>query len=60
MNLDEITKLTGGPIFETKNSNTNNILVTVLLIVGSIYLYTNVKKMYKGLDVVSENSKTKK
>ena len=60
MNLDKITKLTGGSIFETKNSNTNNILVTVLLIIGSIYLYTNVKKMYKGLEVVSENSKTKK
>ena len=60
MNLDEITKLTGGPIFETKNINTNNILVTVLLIVGSIYLYTIVKKMYKGLEMVNENSKTKK
>jgi|TARA_B110000240_G_scaffold182821_1_gene215997 hypothetical protein len=60
MNLDKITKLTGGSIFETKNSNTNNILVTVLLIIGSIYLYTNVKKMYKRLEVVSENSKTKK
>jgi len=60
MNLDKITKLTGGPIFETKNSNTNNILVKVLLIIGSIYLYTNVKKMYKRLEVVSENSKTKK
>jgi hypothetical protein len=58
MNLDKITKLTGGSIFETKNSNTNNILVTVLLIIGSIYLYTNVKKMYKRLEVVSENSKT--
>jgi len=60
MNLDKITKLTGGSIFETKNSNTNNILVTVLLIIGSIYLYTNVKKMYKGLEVGSKNSKTKK
>ena len=60
MNLDEITKLTRGPIFETKNSNTNNVLVTVLLFVGSIYLYTIVKKMYKGLEMVSENSKTKK
>ena len=60
MNLDEITKLTGGPIFETKNSNTKNILFTTIAIVGSIYLYTIIKKMYKGLEMVSENSKTKK
>ena len=60
MNLDEITKLTGGPIFEIKKSNTKNIFFMAVVIVGSIYLYTNVKKMYKGLEVVSENSKTKK
>mgnify|MGYP006107752517 FL=1 len=60
MNLDEITKLTGGPIFETKKSNTKNIFFMAIVIVGSIYLYTNVKKMYKELEVVSENSKTKK
>jgi hypothetical protein len=60
MNLDEITKLTGGPIFETKNSNTKNILFTTIAIVASIYLYTIIKKMYKGLEMVSKNSKTKK
>ena len=60
MNLDEITKLTGGPIFETKKSNTKNIFVMAIVIVGAIYLYTNVKKMYKRLEVVIENSKTKK
>ena len=60
MNLDEITKLTGGPIFETKNSNTKNILFTTIAIVGSIYLYTIIKKIYKGLEMVSKNSKTKK
>lgn len=59
MNLHEITKLTGGPIFETKKSNTKNILVTVIVIVGSIYLYTIIKKMYVGLEVGSKNSKTK-
>jgi hypothetical protein len=59
MNLDEITKLTGGPIFETKKSNTKNIFVMAIVIVGAIYLYTNVKKMYVGLEVGSKNSKTK-
>ena len=58
MNLHEITKLTGGPIFETKKSNTKNIFVTAIVIIGSIYLYTNVKKMYVGLEIGSKNSKT--
>jgi hypothetical protein len=60
MNLDEITKLTGGPIFETKKSNTKNIFVTAIVIIGSIYLYTIIKKMYVRLEVVSENTKSKK
>jgi len=59
MNLHEITKLTGGPIFETKKSNTKDILVTAIVIVGAIYLYTIIKKMYGGLQLASENSKTK-
>ena len=45
MNLDKITKLTGGPIFETKISNTNNILVKVLLIIGSIKYFINSKSI---------------
>ena len=59
MNLDEITKLTGGPIFETKNSNTKNILFTTIAIVGSIYLYTIIKKMCVGLEVGSKNTISK-
>jgi hypothetical protein len=59
MNLHEITKLTGGPIFENKKSNTKNILVTAIVIVGSIYLYTIIKKMYVGLEVISRNTKSK-
>ena len=60
MNLHEITKLTGGPIFETKNSNTKNIFVTAIVIVGAIYLYTIIKEMYVGLEVGSKNTKSKK
>ena len=33
MNLDEITKLTGGPIFEIKKSNTKNIFFMAVVIV---------------------------
>ncbi len=29
-----------------------------IVIIGAIYLFTNVKKMYKGLEVGSKNSKT--
>jgi hypothetical protein len=59
MNLHEITKLTGGPIFENKKSNTKNILVTAIVIIGSIYLYTIIKKMYGDLQLASENTKSK-
>ena len=60
MKLEEIIKITGGPVITESKSNTKNIFVMAIVIVGAIYLYTNVKKMYKGLELVSKNSKTKK
>jgi hypothetical protein len=60
MKLEEIIKITGGPVITESKSNMKNIFVMAIVIVGAIYLYTNVKKMYKGLEVRSENSKTKK
>ena len=60
MKLEEIIKITRGPVITESKSNMKNIIVMAIVIVGAIYLYTNVKKMYKGLEVGSENSKTKK
>jgi len=60
MKLEEIIKITGGPVITESKSNMKNIFVMAIVIVGAIYLYTNVKKMYKGLEVGSENSKKKK